>query len=233
MKKAFKIFAVSFFSFLLAVFASKTILYIWEIVIRINYNVFSPIVFSLSLFLLIIGKLSKEKANLVCVSLLIPLSFLNLVLCLFDSGFSLWTLLSFVSMIICILLGIYQGKEIMTKITSIFLGIVICVVILTPLGVMLTFASLMADIGEITVVEKIPSDDGRYIAVVKSSDEGALGGNTFVEVKDESVCINFIAFEVEKKAVRVYSGEYGEWKKIEICWKNNVLFIDGKEFVFD
>jgi hypothetical protein len=70
----------------------------------------------------------------------------------------------------------------------------------------------MADMSEVTVVKTIDSVDGRYVAIVKDSDEGALGGSTLVDVKDKSFRLNALAFEVEKKPVRVYSAGYGDWK---------------------
>ncbi len=234
MKKVFRIFVVFLLSLLFAVFALKIVFYSCEIIFRVNYIIFSPIVLLFSVFLLIIGKFLKEKVNSVCVSFLILFSFLNLILCLFASGFSIWTFFVFISMIICIVLGIYQGKDLITKVISIFLGMVVCVVVLTPLGATLAFASLMADIGEITVVNTISSDDGRYIAEVKSSDQGALGGSTFVDVKDRSFHIDLVVFEIEKKPTRVYSGAYESWKKIEIGWKDdNVLLVNGREYFFD
>lgn len=71
-----------------------------------------------------------------------------------------------------------------------------------------------------TVVQTIPSPDGSYYAKIIDSDQGAMGGNTFVDVYSEAE-INVLLFRLEKKPQRVYTGYWGEYKNLCVTWKDN------------
>ena len=72
---------------------------------------------------------------------------------------------------------------------------------------------------ENTVVQTPESPDGEYVAQVIRSDQGALGGDTLVEVYPK---------EKPRQKQRVYVGEWGEYTAMEICWKTDTcLVING------
>lgn len=92
----------------------------------------------------------------------------------------------------------------------------------------LTFGKIGTD----TVVNTLSSPDGRYYAEVIDVDQGALGGNTVVEVSGKRE-IDLIAFRISEIPQRVFIGEWGEHKDMEIYWKNDTcLVINSTEYVF-
>ena len=92
--------------------------------------------------------------------------------------------------------------------------------------IFLTFGN----IGQNTVVQTIESPNGEYYAQVIDSDQGALGGDTLVDVYQKSG-INAFLFKIEKKPQRVYWGDWGEFENMQIYWKDdNRLVINSVEY---
>jgi hypothetical protein len=85
-------------------------------------------------------------------------------------------------------------------------------------------------IGEDTVIQTLPSPDGNRYAEVIDCDQGALGGDTLVDVYQDCG-INAILFKIEKKPQRVYFGDWGEFENMQIHWKDdNCLVINSVEY---
>ncbi len=80
--------------------------------------------------------------------------------------------------------------------------------LLPALAIFSFFALTSGSIGQNTVVETVESPGGKYYAQVIDSDQGALGGDTFVDVY-QSGEINALLFKIEKAPQRVYSGDWG------------------------
>lgn len=98
-------------------------------------------------------------------------------------------------------------------------GMLVLLVLAMP--VILLSCSL-GDLAENTVVKTLESPDGTYIAQVISSDQGAMGGNTLVEVYPKGK---------PRQKQRVHMGEWGEHSTMEICWKTDTcLVINGVEY---
>lgn len=73
-----------------------------------------------------------------------------------------------------------------------------------------------------TVVMTLESPDGTYVAHVIDNDQGALGGATIVKVQKTK------GF---KKSRRIYIGEWGEHRTMDIYWKDDrCLVINGVEY---
>lgn len=76
----------------------------------------------------------------------------------------------------------------------------------------------------------IVSPDRTYYAEVVNVDQGALGGDTVVYVH-RSRGINLFFLSFNRIPQKVYSGEWGEYKTMQIEWKNeSCLVIDSKEY---
>lgn len=71
-----------------------------------------------------------------------------------------------------------------------------------------------------------------YYAQVIASNQGALGGDTLVDVYQNSgVNINLLFLKIYKKPQRVYIGEWGEFENMEIHWQSeSCLVIDDEEY---
>ena len=105
----------------------------------------------------------------------------------------------------------------------------VCLVLLFPMGLLSLFS--LFPIGRNSVVQTLPSPGGTYYAEVIDSDQGALGGDTLVEVYDNQKRINLFVLSVQKKPQRVYWGDWGEFKTMKLEWQSEqVLLINGKPY---
>lgn len=126
----------------------------------------------------------------------------------------------------CCFLTIKYGKPLALKIIS----LVLSALMILPIGFFCFIALIFGSIGQNTVVKTVESPNGKYYAQVIDSDQGALGGDTFIDVYEKSV-FNGILFKIEKKPKRVYFGDWGEFQKMHIYWKDNQhLVINSVEY---
>ena len=87
------------------------------------------------------------------------------------------------------------------------------------------FLIMMGNMGSKTVVQTLPSPEGGYEARVINVDQGALGGDTVVEVQKN---------DWKARTEQIYIGEWGEFETMEIYWKDeHSLVINGKEYQVD
>ncbi|MGN0562531.1 MAG: hypothetical protein ACI4K6_06965, partial [Candidatus Fimenecus sp.] len=84
-----------------------------------------------------------------------------------------------------------------------------------------------------TVVQSVPSLQNTYVAEVIDSNQGALGGDTLVEVR-KNVSANVLFFTVKSHPVRVYEGEWGEFETMKIVWEDeNTLWVNNETVYLD
>lgn len=112
-----------------------------------------------------------------------------------------------------------------------FIRVSLCVIggmVLFALTLLLLLGLLFRSIGpEETVLSSIPSPSGRYIAEIVDSNQGALGGNTYVEVKKASP--PFPLFRLGRSSVRVYTGRWKE--SVTVRWKDDdTLLVNDTEY---
>lgn len=82
-------------------------------------------------------------------------------------------------------------------------------------------------IGRNTVVMELDSPDGRYTAIVTDSDQGALGGDTLVDVRDNDKTVDILIGKFFSHQ-RVYHGDWGEWQDMTLSWQDgDTLVING------
>ena len=120
----------------------------------------------------------------------------------------------------CFYLTVRFGKPRVFKIliTVLFSLIAVFFCILSPI---LLFAG---SIGQNTVVQSVDSPNGAYRAEVIDSNQGALGGDTLVDVYNNKE-MNLLVLRIRKKPQRVYQGEWGEFNDMELQWKNEHCLI--------
>lgn len=165
----------------------------------------------------------------VLFALATPLSLINAVFYMFECG-GIWVLLS---MLICAgcccYLTIKYSKPFALKMT----GLVLSAFMVLPVGFLGLITLIFGDIGQNTVVQTVESPNGTYYAQVIDSDQGALGGDTLVDVY-ENKGINAFIFKISKNPRRVYHGDWREYKNMEIYWKNeNCLVINSVAYTIE
>lgn len=96
------------------------------------------------------------------------------------------------------------------------------------------FLELFFDLGVNTVVQEIESPDGTYLVQVIDSDQGALGGDTLVEVRRDDRTIDLLVVRLTKSPTCVYRGNWGEYKHMRIEWQDETtLLINGEIYHID
>ncbi len=74
------------------------------------------------------------------------------------------------------------------------------------------------------------SPDNMYYAQVIDSNQGALGGDTHVNVyENREIDAGF--FKIRKKPQMVFFGDWGAYEKMQIYWKNeSCLVINSRKY---
>lgn len=167
-----------------------------------------------------------SKTARILSAIITPFSLINAMIYIVK-GFDFLTVQGvFVSLGCCFYLAYKYGRPIFLRIISWTLA----VIMIFPLYYVCFFAFIFHDFGSITVVQSVESPDGKYQAEIIDSDQGALGGNTEVVVR-ERIVINAIVFRIEKQPKTVYFGRWGEFKNMEMHWKDSdTLIINSKEY---
>lgn len=162
----------------------------------------------------------------VLFALLAPLSLINAMFYMLENS-RIWVVAGvFICIGCCIFLTIKHGKPLVLKITALTLS----ALMLLPICFFGFMIFIFGNIGQNTVVQSVESPSGAYYAEVVDSDQGAFGGDTLVDVY-ENKGINALVFKISKKPQRVYFGEWGEFKNMEIYWKDDgCLVINSVEY---
>jgi hypothetical protein len=88
----------------------------------------------------------------------------------------------------------------------------------------------IGNLGHNTIVRQETSPDESYTAVLIASDQGALGGDTIVNIEyNTTKIIGYGRFEK-----RLYTGDWEEFETMCIEWKDDhTLLINGKSYSID
>lgn len=168
----------------------------------------------------------KSGALGVIFAVLTPLSIVNAVFFMLESR-KIWVIICvFIAIGCSAYLTIKHGKPLLIKIIS----WVLSAILILPVGYFGFIFLIFGNIGQNTVVQSVESPNGAYYAEVIDSDQGALGGDTLVDVY-ENTEINLLIFKVFKDPQRVYHGEWGEFENMDIYWKDDrCLVINSIEY---
>lgn len=172
--------------------------------------------------------LSKTQSNL--TALLLPLSVINSILITSQDD---WVVTPYLAFLCIVTTAILTAKFIYIKYLK-----TICIVITSILTILLLcaafFASIISGLSVDKIIKTVPSPQNTYIANVIQNGQGAMGGNTYVEVSNNKKVINLLFCKFSKKPSRVYEGELSEIDSITISWENdNTLIIDGKSILIN
>lgn len=184
--------------------------------------VLAVISFTASVFLFV-SKLTLSKINRVFSALLLPMSAVNGICYLSHSNTK--------PTVIFILIGCCCAIAVFSKFAGPLALKIISGILSVLLLLLLLFLSVLGRFSMNTVVKSVPSPQNTHVAEVIDNDQGALGGNTLVDVKDNGKTIDLFVGKFSKSPVRVYTGRWGEFTNMQISWQNeSVLVIDGKEY---
>lgn len=231
MKKAVSILMCTLFGLTIlypaGVIATACIGYNFEL---ISISAFAIALAALSACVIILDHICKNalenKVMRILSAIITPLSLINAAFYIFECP-RIWVIASvFVSIGCCCSLTVKYGKPLSLKIIAFVLSALMAL----PIGFFSFISLFFGNIGQNTVVKTIESPSGECYAQVVDSDQGALGGDTLVDVYEKSG-FNLILFKIEKKPQRVYFGDWGEFENMQIHWKDdNCLVINSVEY---
>lgn len=233
MKKAISILGCILFAFIAFLPITVTSFSCFGYTFKLtSYPLFAVITALLAVSEAVLSIKSKEaiqnKAVIILLALATPLSLINTIFYILEGG-AASVIASMIICVCCCYLTIKHGKPLALKITC----FVLTALMVLPIGFLGFTALVFGDFGENSVVQKVESPNGAYYAEVINSDQGALGGDTLVDVY-ENKKIDALIFTISKKSQRVYSGEWGEFEDMEIHWKNdNCLVINSVEYIIE
>ncbi len=139
-------------------------------------------------------------------------------------------LLCFVS---CFVVSLLYAERRGIQVLSIVLNSSLLAVISLVSSVLTMIGLTFGQIGENTVVRQVPSPSNAYTAIVIDSDQGALGGNTFVDVAYRAAEINLGVGRLVREK-RLYSGDWMAFETMTLAWEDErTLSINGEAYSID
>ena len=177
----------------------------------------------LSVCTVIIGFFVKEKSvskSAMAVSAVLPpFSLICAVFCLIKCSTAFVAVCCLVSVVCSVTLAIRYGGPLILKTVS----LVLTALLIIPAGSIMTVVLLFGKLSANTVVRTVESPSGQYYVEVIDSDQGALGGDTRVELYERVLDLG--VFKIQKKPRRLYTGHYGEYSDMEIYWKDDSFVV--------
>jgi len=231
MKKAISILICLLFIltalFPAGVLVSACIGYTFELVSVSAFAVFTAL---LSVCIVVLDFVFKNgldnKAIQILSAVITPISLINAVFYIVECS-KIWIVACvMICAGCCCSLTIKHGKPTALKRIALALSALMAL----PIGFFSFMALIFGNFGQDTVVQTVGSPSGRYYAEVLSSDQGALGGDTLVNVYEHSE-INAVFFKIAKKPQCVYFGDWYEFENMQLHWKDDhCLVINSVEY---
>ena len=176
-----------------------------------------------ALLILTIFAGEPAKADRVCAALLPFLAIINFLFRLFPNRWLPFLLFMAVDSVCAwIMFARFAGPKTLKTVFGILpASLYVVLLYLSP-------AILIGSIGENTVLQSIPSPDGKQVAQVIDSDQGALGGGSIIEVIYRSADLFLLRIEDTQQ---VYFGKWGESFDMEVSWRDDdTLLINGRPY---
>lgn len=196
----------------------------------ISVSAFAITIGGLSVLLVVFDMFFKapieNKAACFLLAIISPLSLLNAVFYISRCS-GIWVISSvLISVGCCCYLATKHGKPFVIRTVTLILS----ALMILPICYLGFFVFLFRNIAQNTVSQTVESPSGKYYAQVIINDQGALGGNTLVNVH-ETCKFDAIAFRIEKKPQRMYCGDWSEFNNMQIYWKDDeCLVINSVEY---
>lgn len=126
---------------------------------------------------LVFKKQLESKMIQILPAIITPLSLINAVFYIFECP-QIWVIASVLLSAGCCHLTVKYGKPLELKVVA----LVLSALMILPICFFSFIALIFGNIGQNTVVQTVESPSGKYYAQVIDSDQGALGGDTLVDV---------------------------------------------------
>ena len=169
---------------------------------------------------------TPDKTDRTLLSLLPVFQFINATIYISKSKSLITAVFMSICFIMCAAISEKSINSDKTKIFSVMTSSLLFVAFVLVSFVTVFFGSF----SENMIVKSAVSPNGEYCAEVIDSDDGALGGDTFVQVRKYKR-LNLLVLRIGKRPELIYRGEWGEYETMEIKWLNdNSLLINSTEY---
>ena len=209
------------------------LLFCFDYVVTVtNFTFYSAILAIISISLVIFssryGTIDYGKNVKIIMSLILPISLLLYSSYLLDIDSVYGYIFMFVYIMCCVFLTILYVRPLVLKILSIIISLLLMIPILTLTWFVFIFT--LVDFTETKTLQTLISPDTLNVAYVIEHDAGATGGSTTVDVY-ENFKLDLLLFEIKKNGKRLYDGNWGEGRNMEVYWKDNdTLVINSIEY---
>lgn len=134
------------------------------------------------------------------------------------------------SMAICFVCSAVIAEKICKSKNVKVISVLSSSVLSVPVLIITVSSVLFGSVGVNTVINTIPSPGGTYYAEIVDSDQGALGGDTVVNIH-KSRKLDLLVMTISRTPQRVYIGDWREYETMDIYWKDNqCIIINSKEY---
>ncbi len=196
-----------------------------------SYEIYAVIMLLIVSAALIMSIKSAESSKAADILLIIlpPLSFINGMIFLIKNTTLFTAVCMLVYFTFCCVLTLKISKSLVIKHITATLS---CLMV-APVAFLISLYFLFGPFVENTTVKTVDSPSGSYYAEIEDFDQGALGGDTLVYVYEAPV-IDIFIFRVQKSPQLIYTGEWGEYKDMNIYWTtDNCLVIGSKKYYIE
>ena len=116
------------------------------------------------------------------------------------------------------------------KIIKIILGITYFILIVFMFLIFYTMV-FFKDFSSNTLIKSEMSPNSIYLAEIIYNNQGALGGNTLVNVTHQKRDINLLIGKLKKDPKLIYRGKWGEFETMALRWETDeILYINGNKY---
>lgn len=174
----------------------------------------------------VLGKVSDVLA-----ALMLPLGILTWFILFIESDGSAVVLLFAILSLACLAFLLTRPRNLpVLKVLSGSLAVLLAL----PVAFLVALELLLSGFVENTVEQEIKSPNGMYVAQMVVSDQGALGGDTIVEVRRDDRTIDLLVIRLTKTPIDVYHGNWTAHKTMQIEWQDETtLLINGEAYHID
>ncbi len=199
-----------------------------------NYTVFF-VLYSVMMIGLLLLSILKKSPSLKITANFMPLSALLYLISLFfvldlkidhmSYGHITFIAISAVTVIPSLILFFKYASVKWLKIVT----VIIMLPIAAALGLIIALKVMIPDFGAVETVQSVDSPNNTYTAVLISCDEGALGGDKRVEVRDTTKDIHLLLGNLNKVSKIIWQGSWGSEPSLR--WDDDThLLIDGNAY---
>lgn len=163
----------------------------------------------------------ENRFGRVCACLLLPTALLNALTCALHGSFLFFLLILLSCTCAPLLMSVSPGKK-----WQRILSLAISFVLALPVVILVPFLFFLNDFGATTVVREVKSPNEAYTAVLTDSDQGALGGNTVIEIMKKPLNLFFGTFTSD------YHVKFDEWAGIEVLSEITFEWLDNETLLY-